>query len=101
MKNLKGLVVIATLSFTSLSFAGDALNAEEMLIDAEEANAAAAAIGFEWRDTSKFISEARIALADGKQEEAYQLAQRGYDQAVLAKKQGELMMENWEKYIPM
>lgn len=101
MVRFKALILALILSFTGFSFAESSINAEEMIVEAEQANMLAADIGFEWRDTAKFIADAKVALADGKQELAFELAQQAYEQAVLAREQGEYMRENWQDYIPL
>jgi hypothetical protein len=101
MNLLKGFMLALTLSFGAFSFANNSMNADEMIIEAEQANSMAANVGFEWRDTAKFISQAKSALADGNEKLAFDLAQKAYEQAMLAKEQGDFMRENWEQFIPL
>jgi hypothetical protein len=101
MFKFNAIFLALILSITGFSFAEQSMNAEEMIVEAEQANAMAGDIGFEWRDTAKFIADAKTALADGKQELAFDLAQKAYEQAVLAKKQGEFMKANWQQFIPL
>ena len=101
MKLVKSLLVALTVALATFSFSESSMTAEEMIVEAEQANAAAAAIGYEWRDTGSFIADAKKALAAGKTEQAFDLAQKAYEQAVLAKQQGDYMAENWQQYIPM
>ncbi len=71
------------------------------LIDQAEAKRQQASeLGFEWRDTGKFIQQAREALDNGKNVTAERLAQQALDEGKNAVAQGQLMKENWEKYIP-
>lgn len=102
MKLVTKLFMVIGLTLASLSFAADMpANAEQMILAAEQANAEAGKIGFEWRDTALYIAEAKKLLADSKEQEAFALAQKAYDQAILAVEQGEFMQANWEKFIPM
>ena len=64
--------------------------AEQAIADAKAANAEAAALGFEWRDTGKIIEEAEAALAAGDNDKALELANKALAQAEDAKRQAEL-----------
>ena len=55
--------------------------AEQAIADAKAANAEAAAMGFEWRDTGKIIKDAEAALAAGDNEKALALANKALAQA--------------------
>jgi nucleoid-associated protein YgaU len=61
--------------------------AELAIADAKAANADAAALGFEWRDTGKLIEQAEKALADGDEEKALELANKALAQSEAAKAQ--------------
>ena len=61
--------------------------AEQAIADAKAANAEAAALGFEWRDTGKLIEQAEKALADGDEDKALELANQALAQAEAAKAQ--------------
>ncbi|MDN3647785.1 hypothetical protein QWZ13_02530 [Reinekea marina] len=100
MHLLKYIALVSFILMASLTFSENSMSAQEMIIEAEQANALAAEVGFEWRDTAKMIAQAKTALADGKEAEAFDLAQSAYEQAVLAKQQGDYMKENWQAYIP-
>lgn len=100
MKKLAIFIACPLFALFSLVHAAGSMTAEEMIIEAEQAVSMAAEIGYEWRDTSGLISDAKKALADGKDAEAFDLAQMAYEQAVLAREQGEFMRENWQDYIP-
>ncbi len=65
--------------------------AKDAIAAAKEANSRAAAIGYEWRDTAKLITEAEKALGDGKYEDAIKLANKARKQAenAIAQKQAE------------
>lgn len=64
--------------------AGDASQAIEK---AESANARAAKVGYEWRDTGKIIQRAKEAMEDGDTGTAMALAEEARQQAVQAYKQ--------------
>jgi len=61
--------------------------AEQAIADAKAANAEAAALGFEWRDTGDLIAKAEKALADGDEAKALELANQALAQAEAAKAQ--------------
>jgi hypothetical protein len=98
---LSSLVLSLMLALSGLASAAEATNATQMIAEAEAMNQAAADVGFEWRDTRSYIADAVKALADGKEDQAYQLASQAYEQAKLALIQGKLMRENWQQYIPL
>jgi len=98
---LSSLVLSLMLAMSGLVSAADATNAVQMIAEAEVMNKAAGEIGYEWRDTASYISDAKKALADGKESEAYQLANEAFEQAKLALAQGMLMKKNWQQYIPL
>ena len=60
---------------------------EIAVAEAEAANKAAKAAGFEWRDTGKLLKYAKKALADGKDDKAVLLANKAKRQAETAQKQ--------------
>ena len=66
------------------------LAAQQAIADAKAANAEAAALGFEWRDTGKIIKDAEKALADGDYDKAIALANKARAQAEDAKRQAAL-----------
>ena len=51
------------------------------IASAEEARKAAAAVGYEWRDTAKMIKKAQKLAAEGKTEEARKLARQAEQQS--------------------
>ena len=61
--------------------------AEQAIADAKAANAEAAALGYEWRDTGSLIEQAEKAMADGDEDKALQLANKALAQAEAAKAQ--------------
>ena len=63
--------------------------AEQAIAEAKSLNAEVAALGFEWRDTSKIIKDAEKALADGDADKALALANQAIAQANDAKAQAE------------
>ena len=98
---LSSLVLSLMLALSGLASAAEATNATQMIAEAEVMNKAAGEIGYEWRDTASYIADAKKALADGQEDQAYQLANEAYEQAKLALEQGKRMRENWQQYIPM
>jgi hypothetical protein len=100
---MKKLVLLLSASLFALATTvfADSMTAEGMIVEAEQAIEAADEIGFLWRDTEGFLAEAKKLLADGKEAEAFDLAQKAYEQAVLAKEQGEYMKANWQSFIPL
>lgn len=61
--------------------------AEQAIADAKAANAEAAALGYEWRDTGSLIEQAEKAMADGDEDKALQLANKALAQAEAARAQ--------------
>jgi nucleoid-associated protein YgaU len=61
--------------------------AEQAIADAKAANAEAAAMGFEWRDTGKIIKEAQAAFDAGDYDKALALANKAQAQAESAQAQ--------------
>lgn len=59
------------------------------ILAAETARSKAASVGYEWRDTGKFIDQARKLMKEGKNADAFKLAKK-------AKQQGELAYTQWE-----
>lgn len=92
MRNIARLLAAAALSLGLLAgcaTTGDegAGAAEQAIADAKAANAEVAALGWEWRDTSKLIKDAEAALANGDDEKALTLANQALAQAEAAKAQ--------------
>ncbi len=85
MQTIARLILVAFLSLgfiTGCATTGDAeQTAAEAIAEAKEANAAAKAAGYEWRDTGKIIESAEKALAAGNEEEAKALANKAKTQA--------------------
>jgi nucleoid-associated protein YgaU len=82
------LGLMAGCATTENAPANDASATAQQAIDAAKAaNKEAKAVGYEWRDTGKFIKEAEAALASGNTDEATKLANKAKTQAELAVKQ--------------
>ena len=64
-----------------------AATAEQAISDAKAANAEAAALGFEWRDTGSLIKDAQAAFDAGDFDKALALANQALAQAEDAKRQ--------------
>lgn len=60
---------------------------ESTIAQAEKEIAAANATGFLWRDTEKFLKEAKDLQKEGKSEDALKLAKKALKQAQLAQQQ--------------
>ncbi len=61
--------------------------AEQAIADAKAANAEAASMGFEWRDTGTMIKDAQAAFDAGDYDKALDLANKALAQAELAQQQ--------------
>lgn len=70
---------------------------DETIASAEKEIAAAKKVGI-WRDTEKFLEEAKKAKAEGKEDEAMKLAKKALKQAQLAQKQAQT--ETGKPYFP-
>lgn len=70
---------------------------DETIASAEKEIAAAKKVGI-WRDTEKFLEEAKKAKTEGKEDEAMKLAKKALKQAQLAQKQAQT--ETGKPYFP-
>ena len=86
-KSIKTLAVAITLTIASGAYLGPVhaagMNAEQAIAAAKDARKQAASVGGEWRDTGKMIKKAEELLAEGKTEEAAQMAEQAEAQAML------------------
>ncbi len=95
MRTTARLFVAAVLSLGLLAgcaTTGDdkAAAAEQAIAEAKAANAEAAALGFEWRDTGKLIKDAQAAYDAGDYDKALALANQALAQAEEAQRQAAL-----------
>ena len=72
---------------------------DKTIADAEQAIDAARKGGL-WRDTEKFLDEAKKARAEGKTDDAMKLAKKALKQAQLALKQSTAEAANGKPYFP-
>jgi len=72
---------------------------DKTIADAEQAIAAAKKGGL-WRDTEKFLDEAKKAKAEGKDDDALKLAKKALKQAQLALKQSTAEAANGQQNFP-
>ncbi|HJW81931.1 MAG TPA: hypothetical protein VJ396_06765 [Acidiferrobacterales bacterium] len=72
---------------------------DKAIADAEKEIAAAKKVGI-WRDTEKFLDEAKKAKAEGKADEATKKAQLALKQAQLAQKQAMAEAANAKPHFP-
>src|SRR4030042_2076747 len=72
---------------------------DKTIADAEKEIAAAKKVGI-WRDTEKFLDEAKKAKAEGKADEAMKKAKLAPKQAQLPKKQMAAEAANGKPYFP-
>lgn len=72
----KLFVLTCALVLSNVSYA----STDDAIAAAEEARKAAAAVGYEWRDTAKMIKKAKDLAAKGKSEEAMKLARKAEEQ---------------------
>lgn len=72
--------------------AAEAEKAKAAIAAAEKSRDAAAAVGFEWRDTSELIGDAKKALAANDSDKAIKLAGEAERQGELAVKQHAIEM---------
>jgi len=92
MKKLPFLFALSTLIASPLALSADA---KTVIKEAESAIKKAASVDGEWRDSKKFLAEARAALEAGDKKKALSLAEKakaegelGYEQATSQKKAG-------------
>jgi hypothetical protein len=79
--------------------AATSLDLDKTIADAEQAIAAAKKGGL-WRDTEKFLDEAKKARAEGNADEAMKKAKLALKQAQLAQKQAMAEAANGKPYFP-
>jgi len=72
---------------------------DKTIADAEKEIAAAKKVGI-WRDTEKFLDEAKKAKAEGKADEAMKKAKLALKQAQLAQKQASAEAANAKPHFP-
>src|SRR3989337_2899886 len=72
---------------------------DKAIADAEKEIAAAKKGGI-WRDTEKFLDEAKKAKAEGKADKAMSKAKKGLKEAQLAQKQAAAEAANAKPYFP-
>jgi len=74
---IKVIAVSTVLSLSSLAQA----STDSAIEAAENARQAAAAVGYEWRDTAKMIKQAQKLAAEGKTSEAEKIARKAEEQS--------------------
>lgn len=94
IKMLKNVLVVATFTtasfFATSSFAEETADTLKAAIDAAKTSqAAAAAVGGEWRDVGKFLKKAEELGAAGEFDKAVKLAKKADTQSQLGKAQME------------
>ena len=100
MKKVLLLLSMAA-SMPSAALLADPAAASPSLIEqAEAARKEADALGFEWRDTSKLIKQAKEALDKGQKEESDKLASLALLQGKAAVAQAKSTEKNWKMMIP-
>jgi hypothetical protein len=72
-------------------------NAKAAIAAAEKSRDAAAAVGFEWRDTSQMIDDAKKSLAEKEFDKAIKLANQAERQGAIAVKQSAIETERLSK----
>lgn len=82
--SLKHGALAILMAWSAIAVSGNpAKQAESMIRDAEQARQKAASVGGEWRDTARFIEQAKAAAKEGGYDEAMRLARK-------AKREGEM-----------
>lgn len=90
---MKKTIITASLSLLLAACASNggtkasADDAAQAIAAAETSRQQAAAVGYEWRDTGKFIAEAKKAADDKNYEHAVALAKKAEHQSINAVKQ--------------
>ena len=102
MLTLAFAMLIGSATVTAAEMKADAAMASEAIAKAEAARKKAASVNGEWRDTGKFIKNAKKAAEAGDYDQAVKLAKKaedegnmGYQQAV---SQSELRIPSYFKY---
>ena len=101
MKKVLLLLSMAALMPSGTGLLADPAAASPSLLEqAEAARKEADALGFEWRDTSKLIKQAKEALDKGQKEESDKLASLALLQGKAAVAQAKSTEKNWKMMIP-
>ncbi|MBL7004820.1 MAG: hypothetical protein ISR69_12450 [Gammaproteobacteria bacterium] len=83
MKNsIKILAIGIALAVSNTVNAASTTLADESIKSAEKARKAAAAVGYEWRDTGLMIKKAKQLSAKGKTEAAIKLAKQAEEEGI-------------------
>ena len=100
MKKVLLLLSMAALMPSAALLADPAAASPSLIEQAEAARKEADALGFEWRDTSKLIKQAKEALDKGQKEESDKLASLALLQGKAAVAQAKSTEKNWKMMIP-
>ncbi len=87
IKSLATALILATLSFGSVSTTFAAGDAAAAIAEAKKVTDAAKKAGFEWRDWGKMYKQAEAAIKDGKADKALKIAEKLKMQGLAAQEQ--------------
>lgn len=103
MKVIRTLVIATTLLVSQFAVAGSAPTADEVgavIAEADSLRKEAKGLGFEWRDTSKYIKKAKALLAEGKLDKAMTTAKHAKLEGSAAIAQAKYADEHWQDMMP-
>lgn len=75
-------------------------NAEQLITSAEALRVQSAEVGYEWRDPARYIKQAEVALAEGRFQQAMDLAARAKYQARMSLEQYKTVQASWQHAVP-
>lgn len=78
----------------------NSVNAQALIDSAEALRLKSAELGYEWRDPSLYLQQARALLVEGKCQQAMDLAARAKYQARVSIAQYEDAEANWQRAVP-
>ena len=93
-------VVAAVVMATNASFATASEDFAASWDAADAKRQEAEAVGYEWRDTGKFLKAAKAEAEAGNDEKAMQLVARAMEESVDALAQAERESKLWESRVP-
>ena len=94
------VAALAASAWTTGARASDVATFEAALEAGDAARRAAAAVGFEWRDTKRLLRRAIKLAEKGKYEEAIELANQARRQGELALMQANEQEAAWREMVP-
>lgn len=94
---MKSITRLFAVTFTLILSNIANASTDEAIAAAEKARKAAAAVGYEWRDTGSMIKQAKALAAKGNHEKAIQVANKAEEEGKDALKQYHTELKRYSK----